>query len=301
MAEILKIRFDEIEKIELIGGTKAQTLTQAVASYSRKPDYVFNATHFDNSKVSRTYGITITDTIVDDEWVNGGNYSSNLYTNEGIAFNDDGKMIFTTSAEALAGDWQSYIGGSPHIIKDGNVCNEEFDTYFENSKAYRIGMGFNENGIIVAFPKSKKTIKQLADYMKEQGADNAVALDGGGSVNVCKFEGNKYVHIDDLKQNRAVSTFVCVWLKKSKPDTVEKQKAVTNNDVPEWNGKKAIGVVEITWNSVNRRAGAGVNYAMAGTALKKGDRITVFEQKGTWFYSYGYWFSKNSCKWVKKY
>ena len=50
MAEILKIRFDEIEKIELIGGTTAKTLTQAVSSYSRKPDYVFNAGHFDNEK-----------------------------------------------------------------------------------------------------------------------------------------------------------------------------------------------------------------------------------------------------------
>ena len=305
MAEILKIRFDEIEKIELIGGTKAQTLKQAVASYSRKPDYVFNATHFDNSKVSRTYGITITDTIVDDEWVNGGNYSSNLYTNEGIAFNDDGKMTFTTSANALAGDWQSYIGGSPHIIKDGKVCNEEFDTYFENSKAYRIGMGFNEDGIIVAFPKTKKTIKQLATYMKEQGTDYAVALDGGGSVNVCKFEGNNYVHIDDLKQNRPVSTFVCVWLKKDKPEAKPEVKENTTApetvSVPEWNGKKAIGVVEVTWDSVNRRAGAGVNYAMAGAALKKGSRVTVFDQKGTWIQSYGYWISKNAVKWVKKY
>lgn len=295
MAEILKIRFDEIEKIELIGGTTAKTLTQAVASYSRKPDYVFNATHFDNSKVSRTYGVTITDTIVDDEWVNGGNYSSNLYTNEGIAFNDDGKMIFTDSNTALAGNWQSYVGGSPHIIKDGKVCNEEFDTYFENSKAYRIGMGFNKDELIVAFPKAKKTIKQLATYMKEQGADYAVALDGGGSVNVRKLKGNDYVHIDNLNQNRPVSTFVCVWLKKKQATVAE------NTTVPTWNGKAAKGVVEVKWESVNRRAGAGVGYALTGTPLKKGDRITVFDQKGTWIQSYGYWISMNACKWVKKY
>jgi len=302
MAEILKIRFDEIEKIELIGGTKAQTLTKAVAGYSRKPDYVFNAGHFDNSRVSKTYGVTVTDTIVDDEWINGGNYTSRIYTDEGIAFNDDGKMIFTDSSTALAGSWQSYIGGSPHIIKDGRVCTEEFDVYFENSKAYRIGMGFNDSEVIVAFPKAKKTIKQLANYMKEQGADYAIALDGGGSVNVRQLVGQEYKHIDELGYNRAVSTFVCVWLKKEK-ETIETTKLNTTTvpSVPEWNGKKAIGVYEVTWESVNRRAGNGVNYALAGSPLKKGDRITVFDKKGSWIQSYGYWISGNAAKLVKKY
>lgn len=305
MAEILKIRFEDIEKIELIGGTKAQTLTKAVAGYSRKPDYVFNATHFDNSIVSKTYGMTISDTIVDDEWVNGGNYSSNLYTNEGIAFNDDGKMIFTTSAEALAGDWQSYVGGSPHIIKNGKTCNEEFDTYFETSKACRIGMGFNDNELIVAFPRAKKTIKQLAIYMQEQGADYAVALDGGGSVNVRQLVGSEYKHLDELGYNRAVSTFVCVWLKKGQETVVEKPtpqpSPVEVQSVPEWNGKKSIGVYEVTWQSVNRRAGNGVNYKLLSGPLKKGDRITVFDKKGTWVESYGYWVSANALKLVKKY
>ena len=314
MAEILKIRFNDIEKIELIGGTKAQTLTKAVAGYSRKPDYVFNATHFDNSKVSRTYGVTITDTIVDDEWVNGGNYSSNLYTNEGIAFNDDGEMIFTDSNTALAGNWQSYVGGSPHIIKNGKVCNEEFDTYFENSKAYRIGMGFNKDELIVGFPKTKKTIKQLANYMKEQGADYAVALDGGGSVNVRQLVGQEYKHLDELGYNRAVSTFVCVWLKKKKAESTEEKKTYSPCDItksmiskpaveiiPEWNGKTAIGVYEVIWQSVNRRAGNGVNYALLSGPLKKGDRITVFDKKGTWVQSYGYWVSANALKLVKRY
>ena len=70
MAEYLKIAFSDIEKIELIGGTKAQTLKQAVAGFSRKPDYVFNAGHFDNGQKSPTYGITISDTIVDGKCIN---------------------------------------------------------------------------------------------------------------------------------------------------------------------------------------------------------------------------------------
>lgn len=302
MAELLKVRFEDIEKIELIGGTKAQTLTNAVAGYSRKPDYVFNATHFDNSVKSKTYGITISDTIVDGKLVNGGNYSGNIYTKEGIAFNDDGKMTFCTTNEAVSGKWQSFIGGSPHIIKNGEICVEEFDTYFENSNAYRIGMGFNDKEIIVGFPKTKKTIKGLATYLKEQGADCAVALDGGGSLNVRQYVGNQYKHIDELNYNRPVSTFVCIWLKKTTQTTKEETTTTTTNvNIPEWQGKKAIGVYEVTWNSVNRRVGAGVAYAKAGEALKKGDRITIFQKKGSWLYSYGYWISANSVKLVKQY
>ena len=52
--------------------------------------------------------------------------------------------------------------------------------------------------------------------------------------------------------------------------------------IPEWNGKTAIGVYEVIWQSVNRRAGNGTNYALLSGPLKKGDRITVFDKKGTW-------------------
>lgn len=301
MAEILKIPFKNIERIELIGGKKAKTLKNAVSHFDRKPDYVFNATHFDNSTTSKTYGVTISDTIVNSKWVNGGNYNTKIYTDEGIAFNNDGKMVFTTSMEAENGNWESYIGGSPHIVKNGKVCNEEFDTCFENSKVLRMAMGFNANELIVGFPKSKKTITQLATYMKEQGSEFAIALDGGGSVNVCQYMNGSYRHLDEHKNNRAVSTFVCVWLKKKESVEETQTKPSVKKEVPVYNGLNAIGIYEIVWTSVNRRAGNGLNYALAGTPLKKGDRITVFKKEGTWLYSYGYWVSENATRLVEKY
>lgn len=296
MSQVLKIKFSDIEKIELIGGRKAQTLKNAVNHFSRKPDYVFNATHFDNSTTSKTYGVTISDTIVDDKWVNGGNYNTKIYTDEGIAFNDDGKMIFATSIEAKNGNWQSYIGGSPHIVKNGEICSEEFDTYFEKSKTLRIAMGFNNKELIVGFPKTKQSITQLATYMKEQGSEFAIALDGGGSVNVCQYINGNYKHLDEHNNNRAVSTFVCIWLKKE-----EKTEQSVKKETPTYNGLNAIGVYEIVWTSVNRRVGNGLNYALAGTPLKKGDRITAFKKEGTWLYSYGYWISENATRLVERY
>lgn len=302
MAEILKIRFDEIEKIELIGGTTAKTLTQAVAGYSRKPDYVFNAGHFDNGKKSSTYGITISDTIVDgkcintnpDEKLSAWKYNG-IYEPRGIAFNDEGEMKVCSTKTAVNENWQSYIGGSPLLMENYVSNSKGLKTGFAKQKTYRIGMGFNKDELIVAFPNDKITLTELSGFMNKNGAISAIALDGGGSVNVRKLKGNDYVHIDNLNQNRPVSTFVCVWLKKKQTTVAE------NTTVPTWNGKVAKGVVEVKWESVNRRAGAGVGYSLAGTPLKKGDRITVFDQKGTWIQSYGYWISMNACKWVKRY
>lgn len=302
MAEILKIRFDEIEKIELIGGTTAKTLAQAVASYSRKPDYVFNAGHFDNGKNSPTYGITVSDTIVDGKGINteptvkenSWKYTG-IYEPRGIAFNDEGKMKICSVETAVEEGWTSYIGGSPLLMENWVSNSKGLKTGFAKQKTYRIGMGFNNNELIIGFPDDKITLTELTGFMNKNGAISAIALDGGGSVNVRKLKGNDYVHIDNLNQNRPVSTFVCVWLKKKQATVAE------NTTVPTWSGKVAKGVVEVKWESVNRRAGAGVGYALAGTPLKKGDRITVFDQKGTWIYSYGYWISMNACKWVKKY
>ena len=136
-----------------------------------------------------------------------------------------------------------------------------------------------------------------------------MALDGGGSVNVRQLVGAEYKHLDELGYNRAVSTFVCIWLKKKEAVAPAQQKPSSPVDinksmitsVPEWNGMKAIGVYEVTWQSVNRRAGNGVGYALLNNPLKKGDRITVFQKKGTWVQSYGYWVSVNALKLVKKY
>lgn len=306
MAEFLKIPFENIKKIQLVGGEKARTLRTLVKQFSEKPDYVFNAGHFDNGAKSETYGITVSDTIVNGEAINTSTsentedsnwkYNDGIYTNMGIAFNDNGEIEMTTTANAYKKKYNSFIGGSPHLLDSGSRSNK-LKTAFGNQKVYRIAMGFNDNQLIVGFPKEKMTLTKLTDFMQEQGAAHAIALDGGGSINVCQHVNGKYNHLDTHNYNRAVSTFVCVWLKEND----NKDTGVTVEDIPEYEGEKAIGVYEIVWKSVNRRVGSGLNYALAGDALKKGDRITVFKKHGTWLYSYGYWISANATKLVKTY
>lgn len=293
MAESLRIEFEDIEKIELIGGYKARTLINAVSGYSRKPDYVFNATHFVNSSKDKNYGLTISDTIVNERLINGGNYNTGIYTDCGIAFNSNGEMEMCSTKTAQDKGYQSFIGGSPHLLENWVINDADLKTGFAKTPAIRIAMGFNDKEIILLFEKTRRSLKTVAQKIKDMGAKYAIALDGGGSLNVQKFENGRYIHIDELNYNRAVSTYVCIWLKKKKP-------IVNNKDVPEFNGQKALGVVEIKWDTVNRRVGAGTQYADIGT-LKKGDRVTIFEQKGTWGKSYGYWFSLNSAKWVNRY
>lgn len=306
MAELLKIPFENIKKIKLFGGGKAQTLNTLVKEFDEKPDYVFNAGHFDNTSGSATYGITVSDTIIDGNPINTSisedvndsawKYSGNIYTNMGIGFNSNGDMAFVSTADAYNQKYESFVGGSPDLLNNSGRSSK-LKTSFGNQKVYRLAMGFDEKNLIVGFPKDKITLLKLTDFMQEKGAVNAIALDGGGSINVCQYVDGKYKHIDNHNYNRPVSTFVCIWLKNNDDD------CTTQNieDVPQYDNKKAIGVYEITWNSASRRVGNGLNYALAGEPLIKGNQVTVFEQRGNWLYSYGYWISASAAKLIKKY
>lgn len=302
MAEILKVKFDSIAECAFIGGSEARKISEICESYAIKPDYIINGAHFDNLKKSPTYGVTISDTIVDgkmintsyDEKASSWKYEGKIYTNRGIAFNADGKMKICSTKTAYNEGYKSFIGGSPHLLENWVINDANLHTSFANQKTYRIAMGFTNDEIVFYFPKEKMSLSTITKQLKDMGIPNAIALDGGGSVNVQKLKGTKYIHVDELKQSRAVSTYICIWLKKEAPTTT------TAQEIPNWNGKKAIGVAEIVWDYVNRRVGPGVNYHNAGQ-LKKGDRITVFATEGKWVQSYGYWISANSIKWVKKY
>ena len=104
MAEYLKIAFSDIEKIELIGGTKAQTLRFHVGNITitegttDRPDV--------GGIVGNMTGITISDTIVDGKCINtsvtseGNSWKyTGIYEPRGIAFNDEGKMKMRPAVE----------------------------------------------------------------------------------------------------------------------------------------------------------------------------------------------------------
>ena len=74
----LKIKFDNIDHIQLIGGTVRKTAAAVFAELKEKPDYLINAGMYDMKS-----GLTVCDTIVDGVLLNGGNY-----TNKGFAWRE---------------------------------------------------------------------------------------------------------------------------------------------------------------------------------------------------------------------
>ncbi len=88
------------------------------------------------------------------------------------------KEIFDTVADSL----DQAVGGGPWLVKDGQVQN------VEDARHPRTAVGIKEDGsilLVVADGRSNisagLTFEELAQYMKDLGAVEALNLDGGGS------------------------------------------------------------------------------------------------------------------------
>jgi exopolysaccharide biosynthesis protein len=283
----LKIDKSKIDKFVLYGGKTAKTAQAVVNELKEKPDYIINAGHFDNSKKSKTYGMTIVDTIVDNEFINGGNYNS-TYENQGLAWNNVNDICLQTTyyTKQMEKDWKYYLAGSPCLIKNGVMnTNKYLKSTFANQLTKRIGIGVTDKQIIFHFPLYNAKATKVADYLKSCGCKNAILLDGGGSQFVGQVVNGKVKHLDNNNQNRAVSTWFLIYLKKDKvaaptTPTVSNTTSTSSNlistvfEVPK--------VYKVTATSLNMRTAPNINSAIHTTSiksgkLKKNDKITVFE------------------------
>lgn len=303
----LKLNKKDIDKFVLYGGYKAKTAQAVVNELKEKPDYIINAGHFQNLKSSKTYGLSIVDSIVDNKWVNGGSYNT-TYENQGIAWNtlDDMSLQTTYYTKQMEKDWKYYLAGSPCLIKNGKLNeNKYFNSGFALQNTKRIGMGINDNQIIFYFPLGNSKVKPIATYLQTCGCKNAILLDGGGSQYVGKVVNGKVQHLDNNKQNRAVSTWFLVYLKKNKPtSTPTPTTTVNTNKNTVFSTPKTYTV---TAKNLNMRTAPDINSAIHTSIiksgqLKKGDRIKVFEivynekEKRYWAKSYGYYVALNYLK-----
>ena len=304
----LKIDKSKIEKFVLYGGKTAKTAQAVVNELTEKPDYIINAGHFDNSTKSKTYGMTIVDTIVDNKWINGGNYNS-TYENQGLAWHDVNDICLQTTyyTKQMEKDWKYYLAGSPCLIKNGVMnTNKYLKSGFANQSTKRIGIGVTDKQIIFHFPLYNCKAQKVADYLKTCGCKNAILLDGGGSQFVGQVVNGKVKHLDNNNQNRAVSTWFLIYLKKDKP--VVTPTSVTVNSI---NFSSTVfevpKVYKVTATSLNMRTAPDINSPIHTSAiksgkLKKNDRITVFEivynmaERRYWAKSYGYYVALNYLK-----
>ena len=213
----LKIKFDNIDHIQLIGGTVRKTAAAVFAELKEKPDYLINAGMYD-----MTSGLTVCDTIVEGPLLNGGNY-----TNKGFAWNDKKSALAPMTTDMARDNGYAYfLGGSPSLIWDGklNIDGKGFTNYFLNTaKSLRIGLGISDKELIICFPTATKTIGTFAGIMAAAGCRYAINLDGGGSTRVMQNVGGKLKQLSSNSENRANSTWLAIYLKKG-GNTMSKKK-----------------------------------------------------------------------------
>ena len=109
----LKIKFDNIDHIQLIGGTVRKTAAAVFAELKEKPDYLINAGMYD-----MTSGLTVCDTIVEGSLLNGGNY-----TNKGFAWNDK-KSALAPMTTDMARDNGCPVSYTHLDVYKRQVCNQ---------------------------------------------------------------------------------------------------------------------------------------------------------------------------------
>lgn len=202
-----KINFSEIDRIELYGEGKRETMSQVFNK--KKPDFIFNGMMYDTRS-----GISVADTIINKKFINGGNY-----TGLGIGVNRN-KLFQSNLQTAIQlsknNGLEHYIGAAPTLVwdKKKSMDNKGLTSGWLNTSAVRIGMGFNKDSLYFVYPKDRMTVSGLADEFIKLGVDTAINLDGGGSTHCGRknASGNLEV-INSPTENRANATWILVYLK----------------------------------------------------------------------------------------
>lgn len=104
-----------------------------------------------------------------------------------------------TLTETLTGDWDDaewIVGAGPTLVADGKVCvttrEEAFGGDVAGGRAPRTAIGVKADGtLLMAVVEGRSdtsrgmTLEELAAWMKQMGAVDAINLDGGGSSALC--------------------------------------------------------------------------------------------------------------------
>ena len=193
----VKIPKKDIERVEIVKTDCKLTLAQVVAKY--KPDYVINGGLYSmkTGRVSkiplRIDGKTIA-TSKDGYWMLGRN---------------EGPDIHRIHSNAM--DHWKYALACTTMLKDG--VNTIFNfTAAQGGIRGRTGIGVDPDNLhlfVTIDTNGAIGPYALRDKMKEGGAKDAIMLDSGGSSQMYAL--GKYYQAE----KRAVSYWICVWLKKT--------------------------------------------------------------------------------------
>lgn len=106
------------------------------------------------------------------------------------------KVTFTTNFDK--GDLKYIISGIPRIIEDGEIAADIDKNSAPGGRHPRTAIGIKGGNVVLLTVDGRKkdhsdgmNLQELADYMLDQGIENAINLDGGGStVMIARKQGN---------------------------------------------------------------------------------------------------------------
>lgn len=216
----VKIPKKDIERVKIVKTDCKLTLAQVVAKY--KPDYAINGGLYSmkTGRVSkiplRIDGKTIA-TSKDGYWMLGWN---------------EGPDIRRIHSNAM--DHWKYALACTTMLKDG--INTIFNfTAAQGGIRGRTGIGVDPDNLhllVTTDTNGAMSPYALRDKMKESGAKDAIMLDSGGSSQMYAL--GKYYQAE----KRAVSYWICVWLKKSSVSTPPK----TDSQCPFKEPTRTVGI-----------------------------------------------------------
>ena len=197
------ISLKDIDKIDFIV-TEGMTAKQVYDKY--KPNYIINGALYDfATKTNITYA--------KDEGVKSGY----LFSQEGIAFNEDNSIEWCTKDSAT----RDFIAGSPCLVKNGSKYIEwgnKVSSYIDGSHK-RSCIGFNDTHLFLFASDNETTIDETANNCIKLGMKYAINLDGGGS---CHLQKDTTIV---KSSSRANVSWILVYLKKQVSDTTSKVEA----------------------------------------------------------------------------
>ena len=216
----VKIPKKDIERIKIVKTDCKLTLAQVVSKY--KPDYAINGGLYSmkTGRVSkiplRIDGKTIA-TSKDGYWMLGWNEGPDIH------------MIHSNAMD----HWK-YALACTTMLKDG--INTIFNfTAAQGGTRGRTGIGVDPDNLhllVTTDTNGAMSPYALRDKMKENGAKDAIMLDSGGSSQMYAL--GKYYQAE----KRAVSYWICVWLKKSSVSTPPK----TDSQCPFKEPTRTVGI-----------------------------------------------------------
>ena len=245
---------NEIEYIDYFYGTNGNESIKSAYSRVTKirgcaPDFFFNAELF-NFKTREPASSVVCDGVV-----------HLLTETHGIAFPNNNRAVFCYKNNVRAKD---YVGAYPVLVRNGKA-ESTIPSGTDGSRG-RTAIGVNDNTLFIALvPDGNNdiTLYGLRTVFINNGADNAINLDGGGSTQYYAPNGNHYT-------GRNVRGFIGVWLKdgaKTAPVTT----TTANKDV------RTVKV-----NSKLRIRKTPSLLGLVVGSLSNGVKVEVLEEKGEW-------------------